>query len=135
MRFSWSTHLLFGDFNIYHKDWLTCSDGTDRPVELCHKFTVSENLTLRWLTFLLRSQTVILIVLLSWIYLFLLRLVFVLQCLSFHWEIMIMLLSQFSLTNHIHNWMPCFIALLMTILMLNETVFMITWEMVLGGYI
>ena len=49
------------------------------------------------LTFLLRSQTVILIVLLFWIYFFLLTLVFVLQwlssivkfwsccCLSFHW--------------------------------------------------
>ena len=45
------------------------------------------------LTFLLRSLTVILTVLL----LFLLTLVFVLQWLSIHWEILIMLLSQFSL--------------------------------------
>ena len=37
-----------------------------------------------------------------WIYLFLLILVFVLQLLSLHWGILIMLLSQ--------NRMPCFIA-------------------------
>ena len=29
---------VFGDFNIHHKDWLTYSDGTDRPGELCSKF-------------------------------------------------------------------------------------------------
>ena len=39
---------------------------------------------LRWLTFLLGSQTVILIVLLFWIYFFLQTLVFVLQWLSLH---------------------------------------------------
>ena len=53
---------------------------------------------LRWLTFLLKSQTVILIILLFCIYLFLLMLVFVLEWLSLHWEILIMLLSQFPLT-------------------------------------
>ena len=64
---------------------------------------------LRWLTFLLGSQTVILIVLLFWIYFFLLMLVFVLQWLSLHWEILIMLLSQFPLTFQlIHNRMPYF---------------------------
>ena len=42
----------------------------------------------------------ILIVLLFWIYLFLLTLVFVLRWLSLHWEILIMLLSQFPLTFH-----------------------------------
>ena len=26
---------VFGDFNIHHIDWLTCSDGTDRSGELC----------------------------------------------------------------------------------------------------
>ena len=25
---------VFGDFNIHQKDWLACSDGTDRPGEL-----------------------------------------------------------------------------------------------------
>ena len=40
----------------------------------------------RWLTFLLKSQTFILTVLLFWIYLFLPMLVFVLQWLSLQWE-------------------------------------------------
>ena len=48
---------------------------------------------LRWLTFLGRSQTVILIVLLFWIYFFHLMLVLG------NWEILIMLLCQFPLTN------------------------------------
>ena len=88
---------------------------------------------LRWLTFLLESQTVILIVLLFWIYFFLLTLVFVLQWLSLHWEILIMLLSQFPLTFYqIHNGMPCFIASLMTILVLIRAVFVIIWEMFHG---
>ena len=64
---------VFEDFNVHHKDWLTYSGGTDRSVELC------QTTLLRWLTFLLVSQTVTLIVLLFWIYLFLLMLVFVLQ--------------------------------------------------------
>ena len=66
---------------------------------------------LRWLTFPLGSQTVILIVLLFGISFFLQTLVFVLQWLSFHWEIAIMLLSQFPLTLQlIHNRMPHHIA-------------------------
>ena len=52
---------------------------------------------LRWLTFLCECQTVILIVLLFWTYFFLLALVFVLQWLFLHWEILI-ILSQFPLT-------------------------------------
>ena len=100
---------VFGDFNIHHKDWLTYSSGTDRPSELVNWW--SQITLLRWLTFLLRSQTVTLTVLLFWIYLFLLRLVFALQCLSLHWEILIMLLSQFPLTFHqIHNGISCFIT-------------------------
>ena len=63
----------------------------------------------RWLTFLHGFQTVILIGLRSWIYLFLLALLFVLHWLSFYWEILIMLLSQFPLTFHqIHNGIPLF---------------------------
>ena len=65
----------------------------------------------RRLTFLLRFRTVILIVLLFWIYLFLLTLVFVLQLLSLHREILIMLLSQFPLTfPQVKNEMSRFIA-------------------------
>ena len=60
---------------------------------------------LRWLTFLLGSQTVILIILLFWIYFLHLMLVFVLQWLCLHWEIL--MLSQFPLTFQlIHNRMP-----------------------------
>ena len=61
---------------------------------------LSQMVLLRWLTFLLGSQTVILTVLLFWIYFVLLMLVFVLQWLPLHWEILIMLLSQFPLTFH-----------------------------------
>ena len=65
--------------------------------------------------------------------LFLLMQVFVLQWLSLYWEILIILLSQFPLTfHHIHNRMPYFIALLMTILLLIGTVFMIIREMFHG---
>ena len=28
--------LVFVEFNIHHKDWLTCSGGTGRPGELCY---------------------------------------------------------------------------------------------------
>ena len=65
---------VFGEFNVDHKDWLTYSGGTDRPGQLCYNF--SQTTWLKWLTFLLGSQTVILIVQLFWIYLFLLTLVF-----------------------------------------------------------
>ena len=74
---------VFGDFNIYHKDWLTHSGGADRFSELCYNFLFQMTL-LRWLTFLLRSLTVTLTVLLFWIYSFLLMLVFVLQWLSLY---------------------------------------------------
>ena len=36
---------VFGDFNIHHKDWPSCSDGTDRPGELCYNFSISNDLT------------------------------------------------------------------------------------------
>ena len=91
---------------------------------------VTQMTLLRWWTFLLGSQAVIFTLLLFWIYLFLLTLVFVLQWISFHRENLIILLSQFPLTfHHIHNRMPCFIAFLMTILMLIRMVFVIIWEM------
>ena len=35
----------FGNFNVHHKDWLTYSGGTDRPGELCYKFSTSNDLT------------------------------------------------------------------------------------------
>ena len=93
---------VLGDFNVHHKDWLTYSGGTDRPGELCYNF-LSQMTLLRWLTFLLGSQTMIIIVLLFWMYLFLLTLVFVLQWFSLHWEILIMLF-QFPLTFTNSQW-------------------------------
>ena len=36
---------VFGDFNIYHKDWLTYSSETDTPGELCSNFSISNDLT------------------------------------------------------------------------------------------
>ena len=30
--------LVFGDFNVHHKDWLTYSAGTDRSGEFCYSF-------------------------------------------------------------------------------------------------
>ena len=64
---------------------------------------------------------------------YLLTLVFVLQWLSLHWEILTMLLCQFPLTfSQAHNVMPHFIACLLTILVLIWTVFVIIWEMLHG---
>ena len=82
---------VFGDFNVHHKDWLTYTGATDRPGELCYNFSISNDLTQ-----IVNFPT--LTVLLFWIYFFLLTPVFVLQWLSLHWEILIMLLSQFPLT-------------------------------------
>ena len=36
---------VFGDFNVHHKDWLTCSGRTDRSNELCYNFYISNDLT------------------------------------------------------------------------------------------
>ena len=36
---------VFGDFNVHHKDCLTCSGRTDRPGELCYNFSISNDLT------------------------------------------------------------------------------------------
>ena len=106
--------------------------GLPIVVELIHLVNsviifLSQMTLLRWLTFLFGSQNVILISLLYWIFFFL-----VLQYFSL-WEILIMLLSQFPLTFYqIHNGMPCFIASLMTILVLIRAVFVIIWEMFHG---
>ena len=36
---------VLGDFNLYHKDWITYSGRTDRPSELCYNFSISNDLT------------------------------------------------------------------------------------------
>ena len=81
MRFSQSTHLLFLSLET-----LSSTIRTDLPIlvelmDLVNSVTIfpSQMTLLRWSTFLLESQAVILIVLLFWIYIFLLTLVFVLQ--------------------------------------------------------
>ena len=89
---------VFGDFNVHLKDWLTYSGGTNRPGELCYNFSISNDLTQMvnfptWIPGCDSHSPALLD-------LFLLTLVFVLQWLSLHWEILIMLVSQFPLTFH-----------------------------------
>ena len=100
---------VFQDFNVHHKDWLTYFDGTDQPGELCYNFSISDDLTqmVNFPTPILDcdSHSPALLDL------FLLMLVFVLPWLTLHWEILIMLLSQFPVTFQlIHNRMSNFIA-------------------------
>ena len=71
------------------------------------------------LSFLLRSLTVTLIVLLFRIYLIILVLVFVLQYLSIHWK------NSNHIDHQTQKGMPFFIAQLMAILLLIGTVFVI----------
>ena len=127
-----SAVFVFGDFNAHRKD---CLPILVELIDLVNSVTIflSKMTSLKWLTFLLGSQTAILTALLFCTYFFLLTLVLVLQWLSLHWEILIMLLSQFPLTfNHIHNGIPRFTALLMTILVLIGMVFVTTWEIFHG---
>ena len=101
---------VFGNFNAHHKDWLTNSGGIGRPDELLQFFYLKIILP-RWLTFLFIFLTVTLTALLIWISFFLLMLAFVLQWLSFYWEILILWLSQFPLTFYQNqNEIPRFIT-------------------------
>ena len=69
--------LVFGNFNVHHKDWVTHSGGTDRPGELCHNFPISNDLT-QVVNFPIQvADSVSLTVLLFWTYFFLLTLVFI----------------------------------------------------------
>ena len=36
--------LVFGDFNVHHKYWLTYSGWSDRPGDLCYNFSISNDL-------------------------------------------------------------------------------------------
>ena len=103
-----SNVFVFGDFNIHLKDCFTYSGRSDRPAELCYSFSISNDFTQ-----MVNSSTRIpdcnshSPALLD---LFLLTLLFVLQWLSLHWEILIMWLSRLPSTFHqIHNGMPCFL--------------------------
>ena len=101
---------VFGDFNVHHKDWLTYSGGTDQPGELCYNFSISNDLT-QMVNFPTRipdcdshNPALLDLFLTS-------DASIVLQWLSFHWKILIVLLSQFPLTFQlIHNGMSHFIA-------------------------
>ena len=81
--------LVFGDLNIHHKDWLNYSCRTDWPGEFCYNFSFSNDLTqvVECPTQIPDSDS------------HSPALVFVLQWLFLHWEILIMLLPQFSLTS------------------------------------
>ena len=87
MRFSRSTHLLM----FLSLENLMSIIGTGLPflvelIDLVNSIIIFlfQMTLLRWLTFLLGSQTVILIVLLFWTYFFTLTLVFVLKWLPLH---------------------------------------------------
>ena len=133
MRYSQSTHLQM----CLSLETLMFIIRTDLPVlvELINLVNyviifLSQMTLFKWVTFLLRSQIVILTVLLFCIYFFLLTLVFVLQWLSLHQQILIMLMPQFPLTfHHNHNGIPHCIAMLMATFVLIGMVFMISWEM------
>ena len=59
----WFAFLVFWDFNVHHKDWLTYSRGNIDLLNYVITF-LSQMTLLRWLTFLLVSLTVNLTVLL-----------------------------------------------------------------------
>ena len=91
---------------------------------------LSQMTLLRWLTFLLGSL-ILNVTVLSWIFFFLLTIVFVLQWLSLHWEILICCLSFHWLSSKLKT--RCFVSLYsLTIPMLIGTVFIIIWEMLHG---
>ena len=102
---------VFGDFNIHHKSWLTYSGGADQPGELSYiYFFISNDLT-QMVNFPTRipdcnSHNPALLDLFLSSDGFI-----VLQWLSLHWVILIILLTQFPMTFHqIDNGIPRFIA-------------------------
>ena len=122
---------IFRDFNVYYNDWLNYSGEIDGSSELCYNFSIPNYLT-QMFDFPTHSSD-------SdshnpaFLDLFLLTLVFVLQRLFLHHEILIISLSQFPLTFHqTQNRMPCFIREIITILVLIGKVFVINWEMFHG---
>ena len=94
MRFSQSTHLLFLSLETLMSIIRTSLPILVKLINIVNSVIIflSQTTVLRWLAFLLGSQTVIPTVLLFWISFFLLMLVFVPQWLSLQWEILIMLL-------------------------------------------
>ena len=128
---------VLGDFNIHHKGWLTYSGGTYRSgvnsvIIFYNFFTISNYFTQlvnfpTWIPDCDSHRPALLDLFCSSD-----AIICSIQWLSFHWEILIILLSQIPLTfHHIHNGMPCFITLF-TILMLVGTAFVIIWEIFHG---
>ena len=122
---SYANVFVFGDLNVHHKDWLPYSSGTDRSVELCYNFSVSNDFT-QMVNFPTQipdrdSHSPALLDL------FISSDASICSAMAFsHWEILIMLLSHFPLTFHqLYNGMPCLIAELMTIPVLFGAVFVI----------
>ena len=106
---------VFGDFNIHHKDWLTYSSGMERPGENSVIISLVNSVISNDLTQIINFPT--------WISdcdshspalldLFISSDASVCSTIaSFHWEILILLLSQFPLTfQYTQNRLPCFIV-------------------------
>ena len=116
---------VFGDFNVHHKDWLTYSGGTDRSGELCYNFYISNNLTqmVQFRTWIpdcdFQSPALLDLFLSSDA-----RISSTMAFTPFHSDHVVVSVS--IAFHHIHNGIPCFIAKLMTILVQNGTVFVIT---------
>ena len=88
---------VFGDFNVHHKDCLTYSGGTDRSGELCYNFSISNDVTQMvnfptWIPDCDSHSPALLDLFLSS------DASICSTMASLHWEILIMLLSQFPLT-------------------------------------
>ena len=97
--------LLFGDFDVQHKNWLTYSGGTDQLVNSVIVF-LSQMVNFPTRIADSHSHSSVLLGLF-----FPLKLISALQQLSLHWGNLIILLSQFPLILHqIHDGVPCFIA-------------------------
>ena len=114
---------VFGDFTVHHKDWLAYSSGTDISGDLCYDISISNKLT-QMGNFPTRipdcdshSPTFLALFLSPDI-----SICFTMA--SPPLENSDHVFCQFPLTfYHIHNGIPCFIALLMTILVLIGMVF------------
>ena len=90
---------IFGDFNVHHKKWLTCSGWTDRSGECCYTFSISNDLTQMvnfptWIPDCDSHNPALLDLFISS------DASIFLQWLSFYWEILIMFLSQFLFIFH-----------------------------------
>ena len=74
-----TTVFVFGDFSAHHQDWLTYSGGTNRQDELCHNFSISNDLNFPTQITDCNSHNPT-----FWTYFFILMLVFVIHWLSLH---------------------------------------------------